>query len=113
MYATQENDIYVNLYTQSEAEIETSSNKVKMTQFTQYPWSGNIEFKIEPETEGEFAIRFRIPDWVTQYPVATKLYSYTDSPVKYSAKVNGKNASLNIHDGYITINRNRITDGGT
>lgn len=105
MYATQESDIYVNLYTQSEAEIETSSNKVKMTQFTQYPWSGNIEFKIEPETEGEFAIRFRIPDWVTQYPVATKLYSYTDSPVKYSVKVNGRNASLNIHDGYITINR--------
>ncbi len=105
MYATQENDIFVNLYTQGEAEIETSSNKVKMTQYTNYPWSGNIEFKVEPQNEGQFAIRFRVPDWVTQYPVATKLYSYTDAPVKYTAKVNGKKARLNIQDGYITIYR--------
>ena len=109
MYATQGNDIYVNLYTQSEANIATSSNKVKVTQTTNYPWSGKIEFKIEPETEGEFAIRFRIPDWVTQYPVATKLYSYTDAPVKYTAKVNDKNHRPYVKDGYITINRNWIS----
>ena len=109
MYATQGNDIYVNLYTQSEANIATSSNKVKVTQTTNYPWSGKIEFKIEPETEGEFAIRFRIPDWVTQYPVATKLYSYTDAPVKYTAKVNDKSHRPFVKDGYITINRNWVS----
>ena len=105
MYATQGNDIFVNLYTQGEANIETSTNKVHLTQITNYPWSGKIEFEVEPETEGEFAIRLRVPDWVSQYPVATKLYSYTDSPVKYSVEVNGSSIRPNVHDGYITINR--------
>ena len=38
MYATQSNDIYVNLYIQSKADIETNNNQVKLEQTTRYPW---------------------------------------------------------------------------
>lgn len=37
MYATQGNDIYVNLYIQSKAELNTETNNVKLEQITTYP----------------------------------------------------------------------------
>ena len=105
MYATQGNDIYVNLYTQSNADIPTADNRIQLEQVTEYPWDGAIQFNVTVEKEQEFAIRFRIPDWVTQYPVATKLYSYTDAPLKYTITVNGKSIRPYVRDGYITVNR--------
>ena len=38
MYATQDNDIYVNLYIQGDADIVTANNKIKLSQHTDYPW---------------------------------------------------------------------------
>ena len=105
MYATQGDDIYVNLYIQGKAEIETENNKIELTQNTNYPWQGTIKFTVNPEKEAKFALRFRIPGWAQNSPVPTDLYTFTDEAGKYSVSVNGKNAGSKQYDGYVTIVR--------
>ncbi len=105
MYATQGNDIFVNLYIQGQADIEADDNKVKLVQSTNYPWDGKVSIAVSPEAEKEFAIRLRIPGWAQDAPVPTDLYSFTDKAGKYSVAVNGKSASTKQTDGYVTLVR--------
>lgn len=106
IYATQADDVLVNLYVQSTADIKTESNKVKVRQTTEYPWNGNIKIDVTPETESEFALRLRIPGWSQDSPVPTDLYSFTSAPKeKYEVKVNGQKADVMDGDGYATIKR--------
>lgn len=106
MYATQGDDVLVNLYIQSDADIKTDNNKLKLTQTTQYPWNGNIVMTVDPENEGEFALRLRIPGWSQDAPVPTDLYSFTSKPsANYEVKVNGKKANVMTGGGYATVKR--------
>ncbi|MCH5223051.1 MAG: glycoside hydrolase family 127 protein [Muribaculaceae bacterium] len=105
-YATQGDDILVNLYVQSDAEIQTNNNKVKLTQTTDFPWKGDVSLLVQPENEGEFALRLRIPGWVENAPVPTDLYSFASAPSKgYEIKVNGKSVKAMSGNGYATIKR--------
>ncbi len=61
MYATQGDDVLVNLYIQSTADIKTDGNSVKLRQTTDFPWNGAVSMDVDPDTEGEFALRLRIP----------------------------------------------------
>ena len=83
MYATQANDIYVNLYIQGNAEIQTEGNKVELSQTTAYPWDGQIQITVKPEREQKFALHVRIPGWAQDAPVPTDLYSFTDGSKRY------------------------------
>ena len=106
MYATQGDDVLVNLYIQSTADITTDNNRIKLSQTTGYPWHGDITFTVEPEKESEFALRMRIPGWAENAPVPTDLYSFTSSPVKgYEVKVNGSKADVMTGNGYATVKR--------
>lgn len=105
MYATQADDIYVNLYIQGEADITTLHNKVKLRQATAYPWEGQIELTLMPEKEQEFALLLRIPGWVQEAPVPTDLYSFTDKPAGYSISLNGRKINPELCNGYATLFR--------
>ena len=105
-YATQASDIYVNLYIQGSADLQTESGHVALTQTTDYPWNGTVTIKVDPEQAGSsFALRLRIPGWLQQHPVASDLYTYTDAPASYTLKVNGSRVKATISDGYATISR--------
>lgn len=105
-YATQQNDIYVNLYIQGKADIQLAdSTHVTLEQATGYPWSGKVAITVTPDKEEKFAIRLRIPSWLKSAPVASDLYAYTDAPKKYTLKVNGSSARAAQGDGYETIVR--------
>ncbi len=106
MYATQGNDVYVNLFIQSKADIETESNKINVEQTTGYPWDGKISIAVTPEKEQEFALRVRIPGWAQDAPVPTDLYSFTDKAQAYSISVNGSKVSIQ------QIHPRRYSDGG-
>lgn len=105
MYATQADDIYVNLFIQGKAELDTEHNRVSVEQTTDYPWSGNIYIRLIPETEQTFALRLRIPGWAQDAPVPTELYSFTDPAKPYSLKVNDQVVTAPVVDGYATIVR--------
>ena len=110
MYATQGDDIYVNLYIQSRAHLQTMTNEVELEQTTAYPWEGKVSVRVNPAHEGRFALRLRIPGWAQNAPVPSDLYSFTDRHGKYTLTVNGKKADASLTDGYATVVRNWQAD---
>jgi hypothetical protein len=105
MYAVQGDDIYVNLYIRSEADIKTDNNSVKVEQETDYPWEGKIRLTVHPEKEQKFALRLRIPGWVQDSPVPSDLYSFTSKAEEYTVKLNGSKVKVTPSDGYATLVR--------
>lgn len=105
VYATQGNDIFVNLYVQSHSSINTNSNTVEIRQTTSYPWEGKVELTVNPDKQEKFAIRLRVPGWVKSNPVPSDLYAFTDKPQSVSIQINGKKESASESDGYSTIVR--------
>ncbi len=107
VYAQKNDSIYINLFVQGESEIEIGENKVQLTQETSYPWDGNIAITVNPEKAEEFNLLIRIPGWVGTQPVPSDLYHYVDAVGNSaSLKLNGKNISYGIIDGYMKLSRN-------
>lgn len=65
MYSTDENGLWVHHFAGNKFNTELADgNKVKVTQVTDYPWDGKIKLNIEEiNSDKEFAIRIRIPEW--------------------------------------------------
>lgn len=105
-YATKGDEIYVNMFVEGKAEIETPKNLTTIRQITEYPWQGDVKFEINPEVEEKFAIKFRIPGWAKNQPVPTDLYTFTQKkPESIEIHVNNKKFSNKSRNGYITIDR--------
>jgi len=89
-YATGENAIAVHLYGASTAGVSLGARTVKISQVTDYPWSGKIAIRVDPDVPTRFALKLRIPGW-TQNPTA----SVNRTPVDGSA----------LSLGYLVIER--------
>jgi DUF1680 family protein len=76
VYAKKNDTIYVNLFVESEANIELGTNKINLSQTTGYPWNGNIAINVNPEKTTTFDLLIRIPGWAQNKPVPGNLYSY-------------------------------------
>ncbi len=105
MYATQDDDILVNLYIQGDANIATANNNVQIKQTTEYPWEGTVTLELQPKEAQNFALRLRIPGWAQDAPVPTDLYAYMDKGKGYAISVNGKKVKAPQVNGYATIVR--------
>ncbi|HOA72015.1 MAG TPA: glycoside hydrolase family 127 protein [Phycisphaerae bacterium] len=68
VYATDDEGIWVNLYVQSTAKASIPSGPVKLTQKTDYPWSGDVSITVEPAQPAEFTLSLRIPQWWCSSP---------------------------------------------
>lgn len=100
-YARSGRDIYVNLYIQGTADIGGTT----LVQTTNYPWDGNITIAVNPKHGSDFSIRFRIPSWAQERPVATDLYSYVDAPKPFVVRLNGQAVDTHLENGYVVIRR--------
>ncbi len=91
VYAKKDNKIYVNLFVQSDADIDMNGNHVTLSQKTEYPWEGDVSITVNPEKSQKIDLLIRIPGWVQNRPVPSDLYTYLN-PVeeKVTIKVNGK-----------------------
>ena len=99
IYATEGDDIYVNLYAQGTARV----GKVELEQTTDYPWDGKVRITVK-KGGGRFAIKLRIPSWLKASPTNNNLYRYADRAKPYSISVNGESFKPENHD-YYTISR--------
>lgn len=89
-YATGQDAVYLNLYVAGAAEIGLGERRVVLTQKTLYPWEGNVQLTVDPDSPCEFGIALRIPDWCASAAV----------------QVNGAPAaSLEIQKGYARLQR--------
>ena len=91
IYAQSENDIWVNLYVAGTASATVAGDvSLKLTQETDYPWSGDVKLTVNPEKDAKFALNLRIPSWCSNFDVSINGESY------------GANAGSN---GYLSIDR--------
>jgi len=106
IYATEGNDIFVNLYIAGKANIKTKQNDIEVVQTGDMPWQGNTTITINPKKKANFSLRLRIPGWAQNSPVPTNLYTYTQEAEGYTVKVNGTKVQGQLKNGYLYITRN-------
>jgi hypothetical protein len=98
--------LYVNLFVESEAEMELGGNTVRVRQETRYPWEGAVKIVVEPEEPSSFAVHVRIPGWTREEPVPTDLYRFvTPSTEKVSLRVNDEPWPMETEKGFVRIQR--------
>lgn len=61
VYSTAQNAIYIQMYTNSSAEISFNGKTVGIVQRTRYPWDGEVDISIN--ASDEFDLMVRIPSW--------------------------------------------------
>jgi len=106
IYATQQEDIYVNLYINNSSNIYTSNHEIGVIQETRYPWEGNVNITVTPGEAHEFALMLRIPGWTNNQPVPSNLYRYKyRNNQKIVLKVNGEPIFPELINGYARIQR--------
>jgi DUF1680 family protein len=90
VYASSEDAVYVNLYVGSTAQIPVQGMTVEIKQETLYPWSGAVDFTVNPPGKANFDLCLRIPGWCTIF----------------SATLNGRRLEPEAaQDGYLHIRR--------
>ena len=94
IYAQDDKQVYVNLFIGSEANIVVNGVKVKLTQTTDYPWSGDVTLRVDPERPVETSFVIRVPEW-TRNPTQSALYRFAQAaPDVPALTVGGKSVPL-------------------
>lgn len=107
IYASHNDSLFVNLFISNNAEVKVAGEKIGITQETDYPWSGKINFIVSPEKEKSFTLKIRIPGWALNNAVPGDLYSYSNSKQnKIALTVNGKEEQIKLNKGYAEITKN-------
>ena len=107
VYATQDNNLFINLYMSNSASLSLNGKTVELEQQTQYPYDGNVTIKINKNKAGNFALKIRIPGWARNEVSPNNLYTYADGKQPaYSVKLNGDDVEGTLENGYITLARN-------
>lgn len=106
IYAADKDNLYVNLYVGSETNIKyNNNNTVQISLETNYPWEGKTTIHINPEAEGEFTVKLRIPGWAQGTENPYDLYR-SDLDSKVSLSINGTEEKVTIANGYTDVRRN-------
>ncbi|MGC8970882.1 MAG: glycoside hydrolase family 127 protein [bacterium] len=88
MYSTSTDGVWVHLYASNISEFDINGSKVMIEEKTDYPWNGQIEFKVSGNTS--FRLFLRKPGWAKGF----------------SLSVNGNTVQAILDNGYIVIDRN-------
>jgi DUF1680 family protein len=106
IYAQKGKDIYANIYMANKTGFDVNKHVFQIEQETNYPWEGNIKFKITTEKPVKFNFKLRVPGWAVNKPVPGNLYAYIDEPVKQVRLfVNNEPIEFSTIDGYISIDK--------
>ncbi len=106
VYAQNKNDLYINLFVGSTSDIKLTTDKISITQNTNYPWSGENEITVNPANKTQFALHIRIPGWAVSEPSPGGLYKDENKSANvFSLLLNGIPANYRMIKGYAVINR--------
>ena len=106
VYGVEGDKVYLNLYAQSTAEVETKAGRVVIQQITAYPREGDIKIRLIPGKAVDLTLMVRIPGWAMGQPLPSDLYRYADEAAEQPAvRVNGEAVALNLEKGYLAIKR--------
>lgn len=107
MYAQKDNDVFINLFINSNASLKIGEALVDIEQQNNYPWEGDLKFIVSPKKKAlTFALKVRIPGWAVNEAIPSGLYSFVSSPNKAIViTVNGQPATYTTEKGYAILNR--------
>ena len=81
MYNTGPRGIYVNLFHNSELDWHLEDGTgVRITQRTEYPWKGAVDFTVDPAHPAEFSLFVRVPAWSAVTTVMTNEGTVDNTP---------------------------------
>jgi DUF1680 family protein len=106
MYAVRGDRLYVNLFVNSTANFLVNNKELKVTQENDYPWSGDLTFRVDPKSPSRLDLMIRIPGWANDDVVPSDLYSFSDridSVVRIS--INGQLNDYRMEKGYAVLSR--------
>ena len=104
IYGQTDSRLYVNLFIQSKVQVTMGGEKLDIEQTSNYPWDGDVKFRINPENPKSFELVLRIPGWLADKPIPGSLYRFaTATEQKFALKVNGKAVDYQIENGYAVI----------
>jgi DUF1680 family protein len=73
MYNTSPRGVYVNLFHNSTLDWHLEDGTgIRVTQQTEYPWKGEVDFTVDPAHAAEFSLFVRIPAWAAGTAVEVK-----------------------------------------
>jgi uncharacterized protein len=106
MYAQKADNLYINLFINSHADLVINQKKVELIQENDYPWNGGLLFTVNPESSTFFHMLLRIPGWARNQAIPSSLYEFREtSDVKPIIKVNGMVTDYSMENGYASISR--------
>lgn len=79
IYATDGNQVFVNLYVSSEADVVVKGAKVHISQTTNYPWDGRVQLRVTADKAVSFPLKLRVPGWLGTGVFASDLYTYSSA----------------------------------
>jgi len=106
VYATEGDDVYVNLFVGSTARLKTGGHSVVLTQDTRYPWDGHVRLTVDPGAPRSFAIAVRVPGWAGNEVMPGGLYQFLSaSRDRVALSVNGAAVSTETTRGFVRLDR--------
>jgi hypothetical protein len=106
MYAVNEDNLYINLFINSSADLSVRNKPVQVVQTNNYPWDGGLTFTINPKAAAAFNLLVRIPGWAQNKAIPSTLYQFqNESAEKPVIKVNGAVVDYTITNGYASIKK--------
>jgi len=106
IYAQREKDTFINLYVSGTAQLNIDGKPVTIEQQNNYPWNGLLNFKVVPQTDQEFTLRFRLPGWAKNQAIPSALYKFaSDQPSAITLKINGKVSKYAVESGYAVVTK--------
>lgn len=78
LYSVSRDGIYVNLYHSSDVAWHLEDGRpFRLTQVTNYPWSGDIKLTIDPERASDFTVYVRWPSWAATAEIQVNGQSFS------------------------------------
>ncbi|TLP72747.1 glycoside hydrolase family 127 protein [Maribacter sp. ACAM166] len=112
IYATKDDEVFVNLFIGSTAELNVGGKDLIINQTTNYPWDGAVEISFDNKEDVIADIKIRVPGWLRGEVMPGNLYQYQDEKdLKVELSVNGKKQKAFISDGYLELDKKSWKEG--
>ena len=106
VYAADNTTMFVNFFAASENRLPVAGTHVRVSQRTDYPKSGDIELRIEPEQRATFTLAVRMPAWTRGHVSWSDRYTFElpDVPAA-TLVVNGQAVRMTFDRGFAKVTR--------
>jgi DUF1680 family protein len=79
-WGLEEGSFAIHLYTSGHAHFEIEGVPVEIVSQTQFPMDGSVRLQLKPQRPVAFALKLRVPEWVTEFEAQSSHQSWRATP---------------------------------